>query len=189
MDNLLVHKCTIKNRYRKQRLDYQDGTATFNAGDQITGTTSGATAKVDELIPSRGSWTNGDAEGYMVLSNVVGAFQDGEIVTSPSGSATTSAPSFDYETNGGEYLFYHDPAGVEVNCRFVTVTRSVWQGESGRMVKKTIKLFLGPDSVIQEDDHVVTDTPGYKGTYRVKSAPPVYSTVAHHIEAELEALP
>jgi hypothetical protein len=51
----------------------------IEAGDTITGTSSGATATVRTIVTDAGTdWATSDAAGTMVLDDVVGVFEDGE---------------------------------------------------------------------------------------------------------------
>jgi hypothetical protein len=62
-----------------QRLSYNSGGMyKVKAGDQITGHTSGATAIVEYVFVSTGSWAAGTAAGYLYLSSVAGVFINGE---------------------------------------------------------------------------------------------------------------
>lgn len=67
-----------------RRLNYDAETVGFIAGRTLTGGTSGAKARIDEVID------NGTT-GTLLLSSVVGTFQDNEIITdSGTGSATAN---------------------------------------------------------------------------------------------------
>jgi hypothetical protein len=50
------------------------GTTEIEAGATITGATSGATAKVVEVLLSSGSWAGGDAAGFLVIDKRDGTF-------------------------------------------------------------------------------------------------------------------
>ena len=65
-------------------LDYDGGTAAFNAGATLTGDTSGATAVV--------KWFSGDtASGTLVLKELSGTFQDGELITDDDGGSASAS--------------------------------------------------------------------------------------------------
>lgn len=60
----------------------------FTAGDNepeigafVQGNTSTATADLSAVVLSSGSWAGNDAVGYMVLTNVVGTFINGEVLS------------------------------------------------------------------------------------------------------------
>jgi hypothetical protein len=44
----------------------------------LTGATSGATAVVDQVVLTSGTWAGGNAAGALLLKKVVGAFSNGE---------------------------------------------------------------------------------------------------------------
>lgn len=50
------------------------GTTEIEVGDEITGATSGATARVKKILTASGTWAGGDAAGFLVLDVVVGTF-------------------------------------------------------------------------------------------------------------------
>ncbi len=60
-------------------LEFDQGTAAVSEGDTVTGATSGAEGKalIDGVVES-GSYGGGDADGYLVLTDVTGTFQDNE---------------------------------------------------------------------------------------------------------------
>lgn len=56
-----------------------------------TGVTSGATGDLLTKVVTAGTWAGNDAEGYFVLGNVVGSFQNNETLTfTNAGSPFTS---------------------------------------------------------------------------------------------------
>ena len=62
-------------------LEFDSGTEAFTAGATLTGQTSGATATIDEVTVSSGSFAGGDAAGVLSLSDTSAPrvkFQDGE---------------------------------------------------------------------------------------------------------------
>ncbi len=63
-------------------LDYDDQTTNFTLGDVLTGGTSGATARI--VVD-----TDGGATGTLELRDIVGAFENNEIITDPSGGSAT----------------------------------------------------------------------------------------------------
>lgn len=71
-------------------LDFQLGTSPINAGDTITGGTSGNTAQVRRVVQASGSWDAGTAAGYLVLADGSPAFVNGEVISVAAvASATT----------------------------------------------------------------------------------------------------
>jgi len=68
-------------------LKFDAATAEFFEGEVATGGTSGATGTVRRVVLSDGLWS-GPGSGFLILSGVVGTFQNNEAITSASGSAT-----------------------------------------------------------------------------------------------------
>tara|TARA_Y100001951_G_scaffold88698_2_gene80477 strand:- start:11506 stop:13341 length:1836 start_codon:yes stop_codon:yes gene_type:complete len=95
--NIDARGVVCEDDFRKLPFD-SGGTTPIATGDSITGFTSGATADVRYCIHSEflgepiGTWAGGDAEGYLMLENVVGSFQSGEgIIVGMLNVGTTTA--------------------------------------------------------------------------------------------------
>lgn len=94
------------------------GTTAIAAGDTITGATSSATAEVERVIVTSGTWAGGDAAGYMILSGQSGTFQSENLNVGGSGNLATIAGNTAAITlqPGGDYEFYNsnfaDPGGA-----------------------------------------------------------------------------
>ena len=72
--------------------------ANVEEGDTLTGGTSGATGTVHRIVLNNGSvaW-DGSGEGYFVLTNVTGSFQDNEALESPALTTVATANNVDAE--------------------------------------------------------------------------------------------
>ena len=81
---------------------FTTGTAQFEEGEVLVGGTSAATATIKRLVIRSGTFTGGDASGYLVVNNLTGTFQ-GEIGTSDSGSATLTVFDGARLLAGGRY--------------------------------------------------------------------------------------
>lgn len=57
---------------------FDAGTVAIAAGDVLTGASSSATGTVHRVVLLRGSYGGGDASGYLALTDVTGAYTDGE---------------------------------------------------------------------------------------------------------------
>lgn len=104
------------------------GTYQIQPSDTITGATSGATATVVAVILQSGSWSAGDAAGYLVLSGQSGTFQSENLnvggnadVATISGDSTAitfsaNAPWFwdvgAVKAGTTESLFFTDTVGL-----------------------------------------------------------------------------
>lgn len=69
------------------------GTATPVAGQRITGITSGAYAKIKDIVLASGTWAGGDAAGYFICDadEVVGTFQSENVTFSGQPAAEDDA--------------------------------------------------------------------------------------------------
>ena len=67
------------------------GTTEIAEGDTIDGLLSGASADVDRVVLTSGSWAGGDAAGKFILSNQSGTFQAEGVEVSGSGDLATIA--------------------------------------------------------------------------------------------------
>ena len=87
-------------------IQFKDGTAQFEEGQTITGTTSLATADIVRIINLTGTYSGNDAAGYLVLDEVSGTFQNDELITSATGSAKADGTVQANElAPGGRYDF------------------------------------------------------------------------------------
>lgn len=62
------------------RLVFTTGTTEILEGQTITGATSGATATAYSVIQPNGSWTSGDAAGFIDMTGLTGTFAVGEAI-------------------------------------------------------------------------------------------------------------
>ena len=76
-----------------KQLWFKNGTSEFNVGATLTGGTSGATATIDSVIVTSGSWAGNDAAGHLIISKVSGLFQDNEAL-SDDGATPGAATSW-----------------------------------------------------------------------------------------------
>lgn len=71
------------------------GTTEIEEGDTITGATSGATAVVKRVVLTGGKWSNGDAEGKLILASQTGNFQAEDLDVGASTNLATIAGDSD----------------------------------------------------------------------------------------------
>lgn len=93
-------------------LFFDAGTASgpFAEGDAVAGLTSGATATVHRVILHAGAW-DGSAEGYLVLTSIVGAFQNNEALQVGGvtlATANGSSSTFELPIDGHYQFFNHN---------------------------------------------------------------------------------
>jgi len=96
------------------QLAFDTGTTKINTGDTITGVTSGATATVEEVLLTSGSFTTTlPASGELVLTAVSGTFSTGEnlqvnavTVAKASGSQRTVSPPATMDLASTIFNFY-----------------------------------------------------------------------------------
>jgi hypothetical protein len=82
------------------------GTYEIRPGDVVTGATGGATGHVVSLTLSSGTWAGGNAEGTLVLDNVVGTFQSENLDVDDNSNVAT--------VGGDASAYYPDRPGVAV---------------------------------------------------------------------------
>src|SRR5690606_10650371 len=135
-------------------LDFVSGTAAFSEQDTLTGGTSGATATIERVVLTSGSFSDGDAAGFFVLSNLSGEFQASETITSASGSATNGAASEQAITlpSGGRYKFLnHNFYGAAKSARMYfangTGTAFEWDGEVLAPIRTGSNAGGSPDAI------------------------------------------
>ncbi|MEM9049867.1 MAG: hypothetical protein AAGC92_14240 [Pseudomonadota bacterium] len=105
-------------------LDFDAGTAEFVEGETVTGGTSAATATIERVILQGGTYSGNDADGFLVLSSILGAFQDNEAITSTSGAAVADGVIVaNALPPGGRYEFVnHNFFGAESLRRMYAVS-------------------------------------------------------------------
>lgn len=76
-------------------------------GDTITGATSGATATVDRVVMNAGSWEEGTASGYLVISGQTGTFEEEDLNVGDTENIASVAGDAEAITlpAGGRYEF------------------------------------------------------------------------------------
>lgn len=98
MDLLEIHggTCYYGGDFRTCQFT-SGGTHELLVGDTMTGADSEATATVDAINITSGTWANGDAAGYIRVSAQVGIFDDGEEVSDGTNNVgtLTANPAFE----------------------------------------------------------------------------------------------
>lgn len=84
-------------------LDFTAGTVEFLEGEVLVGDTSTATATINRVVLRTGAWGDGDAAGYLVLSNIDGTFQAEDISSTSGGAATIAADAVAISLAAGGY--------------------------------------------------------------------------------------
>ena len=155
----------------------------FNAGATVTGGVSGAKAVIDRI----GGTT---ATGYLVLREIVGIFQSGELVTddgTPAGSATTSAAPVNYQNDSGEAEYWWEDDQLNVRCRFYSMRAKVTVLTPGQFPDLQPFVILRPTATVNPIDYRIgSSMPGYtpaSGQYQIfrsrcHFAPPKFFTLA-----------
>jgi hypothetical protein len=97
------------------RVNYDAKTAAFTTGESVTGGTSGATGAILRIV-------NTDATtGYLMLTDVVGSFEDNETITDgAAGSATVNGPESFNPSNsvGGHNSSVGSSPGVDTSPEY-----------------------------------------------------------------------
>ncbi|MBF0136133.1 MAG: hypothetical protein H7833_05755 [Magnetococcus sp. DMHC-1] len=75
-------------------LFFHGGTLAFAEGESLLGMTSGASATIKRILVTSGNWETDDAEGRLVLYDVLGTFADAEAIHSTMGAAFADGENF-----------------------------------------------------------------------------------------------
>lgn len=67
------------------QLGFDEGSREPSAAHIVTGVSSGATARIDSAAVDSGTWGGGDAAGTLRLFDVIGTFQDDEVLRTSAG--------------------------------------------------------------------------------------------------------
>ncbi|MCB1090069.1 MAG: FG-GAP repeat protein, partial [Verrucomicrobiae bacterium] len=117
------------DRAAEDSLEYDTGTAAFTIGQTVTGGTTGATATIDDIVVIDGT------KGVLILSNIVGNFQNNEALTDGLGGAALADGTVQHRIGDGNYAD-NNGAGIYVrgnsNVTFEgTVIRGNFAEDSG----------------------------------------------------------
>lgn len=164
---------------------FNTGTAEFLEGEVLLGGTSTATATIDRVVLHSGTWGGGTAEGYLVISEIVGTF-GAEVATSTSGSATIAGSTAIEIAAGGRYdIITHNFYGAAYRPRMYAANgvgaAMEWDGEvlapiltgnaAGPLDEISYLLAANGDFILAADgDSIIlvgdNDTPTHIGQYR-----------------------
>lgn len=98
------------------KLDFDAQTANYVASETLTGATSGATALITAI-------DDNGVTGTLTIKNITGIFQDNELITSASGSATANGtPRYEISERIGEVQFGDTEEGYYFEGNEVTFT-------------------------------------------------------------------
>lgn len=173
----MIHTCNILSSTQDQKLFFEFGSSVFTEGVLLIGETSEASGTIKEIVLESGSWTVGNATGYLILSNVQRAFKTGENISDDNGgNATVSRPTEPMTNGVGTPQLTTTSASYP--CRFSRATNTRFGGiqsfNSGDYIVSEPTLFLPAEAVIQEGDIVTSYARGYTGPYKVMHVETLY---------------
>jgi hypothetical protein len=188
----MLHTCKVISTSQDQKLNFTSGTAVFTVGSVLTGATSKARGTIKSITLSSGSWSSGNAAGYLILSNVSGTFESESISDTGTGRATASGPAIPHTNGVGTPQT--TTVITEYACKFANTRQpggSLPYYESGKYVASETIVFLPADAVVMEGDHITSTESGYNHTYEVTNVSMYenfFSGSIDHIEASLTAV-
>jgi len=194
LEYMMVQTCTISHTSQDQKLSYVSGTSAFLPGKMITGSQSGSTGLIKSVVVESGSWSGGNASGYLILSPVSGQFKVGEIIRDNQAIQGVAVVSGSLIPQTDEFgTPYTTTTQTTSKCWFSesSNTGGILHFDSGDYIMKSPLLFLPASTVIEEGDQVEGEISGYSHTYEVLKVTRcyrLYSSVVDHIEAELKAV-
>jgi len=196
LDFGMIHSCSVLSTTQDQRLNFTSGSKVFTVGKTLAGATSHAHGTVKTLVLSSGSWSSGNAAGYLILSACTGTFVVESIADNATipGSASGQGPTIPETTDVGTPAMTTLSTAYD-NCRFDNVRNpsgSLYNSDSGEYIAKEPIVSLPNDAVVMEGDSVSSTETGFNATYKVTFVNPLYSffdkTVIDHIEASLKVV-
>jgi len=134
-----------------QRLRFTGGELEMADGDTITGASSGATAEIERLRIKSGFISNQSAAGYVILSNIVGSFTDGENITIDGVQAFVASGTLEQQVlaPGGRYEFRistFDNKLVDPRLYGVDGKNAPWEYDCNDGVFGFIETGMDPDT-------------------------------------------
>jgi hypothetical protein len=196
LDFGMIHSCTVLSTTQDQRLNFTSGSKVFTVGKVLTGATSHAHGTIKTLVLSSGSWTSGNAAGYLILSACTGVFSVESIADNGTipGSATGQGPAIPETTDVGTPVMTTTTTAYD-NCRFENIRNpsgNLYDSDSGEYTAKEPIVFLPAEAVVLQGDFITGNESPYNTTYEVTFVNPLYGffdkTVIDHIEASLKVV-
>ena len=171
----IPHTATLRGRRQNFTLGYDTGTAAFNVGATLTGTTSHATA----VIVSTGSI----ASGSLQVHSITGTFVNDEAITDngtvPGAAVVNGVIAEAFDAN--EQLVYTD-IDTTISCRFYSQKDAVQQSGQTLYIVTAQRVMIPATSTPANGDQIITTAPGYAGTYTLGNVEPApsMSGAPHH---------
>lgn len=138
-------------------------------GDQISGATSSQTATVIDTIITSGSWSGGDAAGFIFAESVSGAFQAENLDNDTSGQTNFATIGADFTAGVGAVVASKSIAyaltASEMECEWAQVeivdqtATEVWLEEDER-----IETYGHPNAMHQPEGNAIVLSDGVLGT-------------------------
>ena len=185
----MTDTCTITKRVQKKKLSYDGGSAAFTIGKTVKGGTSNATGLIDNKSGTV-------ITGYLVLTSVVGTFQNDEALTETTGTgaAVVNGVISDYKNsyNQPEYDPIWQTNQSAVVCSFYSPDdpgpSMTSAGEIALFSPKV--MFLSTVTIEKDVYRVVSTVPGFAGTFEVIRVIPRKGPVSvGHYECDLKEVP
>lgn len=195
LDFCMAHSCNVLSTTQDQRLNFIAGTTIFTVGKILTGATSHAHGTVKTIVLSSGSWSSGNAAGYLILSACTGAFVVEAIADNGTipGSATGQGPTIPETTDVGTPVM--TTTTTPYDCKFTNIRNpsgNLYDSDSGEYTAKEPIVFLPADAVVLQGDFVTGNESPYNTTYEVTFVNTLYysffDTLIDHIEASLKVV-
>lgn len=198
IDFVMMHECQVQKSSHEHHLNFTNGTKAFLAGSVLTGSTSHATATINSVTLSSGSWTGGTAAGELSLYSVSGTFTTGETITDSQltkGSAKASGSNVPQTNDAGtptNVIKKLPSDSTYYDCLFETKGTAgnyILDSEAGKTILTSIIVSLPSTADISEGDLILTTESGWAGTYEVQKvdAPEIpFSGIVDHKEAILK---
>jgi len=195
LDFCMTHSCNVLSTTQDQRLNFTAGSKVFTAGKILTGATSHAHGTVKTIVLSSGSWTSGNAVGYLILSACTGIFVVESIADNGTipGSATGQGPAIPETTDVGTPVM--TTTTTPYDCKFINIRNpsgNLYDSDSGEYTAKEPIVFLPADAVVLQGDFVTGNESPYNTTYEITFVNTLYysffDTIIDHIEASLKVV-
>lgn len=169
----MIHTCNILSSTQDQKLTFSSGAVAFTEGSLLTGVDSEATGIIKDMVLESGTWATENAAGYLILSNVSGVFQTGEVISDDKEGEALASATLEPVTNGVGTPQMTTTATAST-CRFSQTSGGLKSLESGDYIISEPLLFLPADAVILEGDFITSTTPGYSGTFETMNVETMY---------------
>jgi hypothetical protein len=163
------HVCTIQRRYVKQKASYTGGAGTPAVDQTVVGADTSVTGRVDSV-----------ATGYLVLRDLSGDLEVGEVISTTTWSGTLSSIA-DHKNSAKEPIHYFEDDQIGLACKvYFPSGKGYSRTDAGERADAPLKCAMPSEAVFDEDVVYRIKIHGceFAGVYDITNPKPLGGLVA-----------